>query len=78
MDPITTPNDTMQPPRSRPGEPTWEVTEFFPRQGEWTEAEYLAFESNRLVELADGHLEVLPMPTLTHQLIVKFLCVPSM
>src|SRR5262249_7586433 len=43
-----------------------------PAQGEWTEADYLALEDNRLVELSEGCLEYLPMPTLVHQFIVKF------
>lgn len=61
--------------RSQAGEPTWELTTFFPLQGEWTEAAYLELESKggRLVELVDGFLEVLPMPTLFHQLIVDYL-----
>jgi Uma2 family endonuclease len=45
----------------------------FPNQGHWTEEEYLALDTNRLVELVDGFLEVLPMPMVFHQLIVKFL-----
>lgn len=35
-------------PNGRPsqlGEPTWELTTYFPRQGEWTEGQYLALES---------------------------------
>jgi Uma2 family endonuclease len=44
-----------------------------PLQGEWTEAGYLALNSRRLVELSDGCLEVLPMPTRWHQLIVTYL-----
>jgi Uma2 family endonuclease len=44
-----------------------------PLQGEWTEAEYLALNSTRLAEFSDGCLEVLPMPTRWHQLIVKYL-----
>src|SRR4029077_14446721 len=28
-------------PKSKRGEPTWEVAQFFPTQGEWTEADYL-------------------------------------
>lgn len=55
------------------GEPTWEVALLFPRQGEWTEAAYLALDTNRLVELSDGCLEFLPMPLPFHQLIVEFL-----
>jgi len=59
--------------KSKQGEPTWEMAYFFPRQGEWTEAEYLAINTNRLVELSDGCLEFLPMPDLFHQLIVLHL-----
>jgi Uma2 family endonuclease len=49
------------------------VAYLYPYQGEWTEAEYLALDTNRLVELSDGCLEVLPMPLISHQLIIKFL-----
>ena len=45
----------------------------FPPQGSWTEDDYLALNTNRLIELSDGCLEVLPMPSLAHQLIVAFL-----
>jgi Uma2 family endonuclease len=58
---------------SRKGEPAWEVAFLYPRQGEWTEAEYLSLDTNRLVELSEGCLEVLPMPTMLHQLLVDFL-----
>lgn len=66
---------TTAPPNraSRRGEPAWEVAYLFPPQGEWTEEEYLALDTNRLIELSDGCLEVLPMPTPLHQLIVDFL-----
>jgi Uma2 family endonuclease len=39
----------------------------------WSEQEYLALSGNRLVEFSDGFVEVLPMPTMLHQLIVAFL-----
>ena len=57
-------------------EPAWAVAELFPAQGQWTEDDYLDItdSTNRLVELVDGRLEVLPMPTIGHQLIVMFLC----
>ncbi len=45
----------------------------FPMQGTWSEEAYLALPSNRLLELNDGCLEVLPMPTYFHELIVEFL-----
>lgn len=58
---------------SRPGTPTWEIAHLYPAQGEWTEDEYLALNSNRLIELSDGFLEFLPMPTAIHQAILQFL-----
>jgi Uma2 family endonuclease len=61
------------PTGSAIGEPTWEIAELFPRQGYWSEAEYLSIKSNRLMELSEGRLEMLPMPTQAHQLIVAFL-----
>jgi Uma2 family endonuclease len=61
------------PPLSKRGGPTWEVAFLFPHQGEWTEDEYLAIETNWLMELADGCLQFLPMPTVPHQLIVGYL-----
>lgn len=47
------------------------VLDTLPRQGWWQEAEYLWLtdHSNRLVELTDGCIEVLPMPTEEHQCI---------
>ena len=55
------------------GEPTWEVAYLFPAQGTWTEEEYLALPENRLLELSNGFLEVLPMPTTSHQAIIAYL-----
>lgn len=54
-------------------EPEWQVARLFPPRGEWTEEDYLALPSNRGVELSDGCLEFLPMPSELHQLIVGFL-----
>ena len=54
-------------------EPTWEVARLFPSQGDWSEAEYLALDTNHLVEFSQGRVEFLPMPTLSHQLIALFL-----
>ena len=55
------------------GDPTWEVAYLFPNQGAWSVADYLALDTNHLVELSEGRLEVLAMPTEQHQLIVAFL-----
>lgn len=54
-------------------EPAWEVAHLFPAQGQWTESEFFELHSNRMVELADGTLEILPLPTWLHQLMVDFL-----
>jgi Uma2 family endonuclease len=59
--------------RSKRGEPTWELAERYPRQGEWTEEDYFALEADYFVEFVDGVLEFLPMPKLPHQRIAKFL-----
>ena len=56
-------------------EPAWDVAKLFPPQGQWTESEYLRLteSTNKLVELTDGDIRVLEMPTTAHQLIVQFL-----
>src|SRR5207253_2015602 len=54
-------------------EPTWEVAYLFPAQGTWSEEEYLTLNGNRLVEFSQGVLEVLPVPTTSHQLVVAYL-----
>jgi Uma2 family endonuclease len=61
------------PPRPTPGEPAWEVARLFPDQGTWSEQEYLDLNSNQLVEFSGGLIEVLPMPTTSHQRIVGYL-----
>jgi len=55
------------------GEPAWGVATLFPPQGYWSEADYLLLPTNHLIELSEGRLEVLPMPTEFHQDIVLFL-----
>lgn len=74
-----TPHEAMirtAPPSSSAGapEPAWEIAELFPPQGLWSEEEYLALKTNRLVEFDDGSIEVLPLPTKTHQSIILFIC----
>ena len=54
-------------------EPAWDIAHLFPLQGAWSEADYLALDTNHFVELSDGHLEVLPMPSERHQDIVFLL-----
>ena len=68
---------TVQGRTDVPYDPAWKdvLEEILPRQGEWSEEEYLVLTDhrNRLVEFTDGFLEVLPMPTDKHQTIVGFL-----
>ena len=50
---------------------TLEVAMLFPRQGEWTEDDYLSLpETNRIVELSSGRLIITPSPTIQHQRIL--------
>ncbi|MEN9938416.1 MAG: hypothetical protein RLZZ387_4995 [Chloroflexota bacterium] len=46
-----------------------------PLQGLWTEVQYLTLteQTNHLIEFTDGSIEVLPMPTDQHQVILLFL-----
>jgi len=57
----------------REPEPAWDVALLFPAQGQWSEEEYLALDGNRIVEFSNGRLEVPPMPTTSHQLLVAWL-----
>jgi hypothetical protein len=50
-------------PAAAKGDPAWPVALLFPLQGDWTEEDYLALDTNRMVEFVDGCLEILPMPT---------------
>src|SRR5688572_20946333 len=66
----------LQPtPQSEIGGPTWEIAHWFPAQGHWSEQDYLELteRSTRLVELTDGQLEVLEMPSMEHQLLMLYL-----
>ena len=61
-------------PPTRRGDPTWAVALSYPRQGDWTEEEFLELDhDNQPRELCEGYLEVLPMPTGLHQRISRFL-----
>ena len=48
------------------------LREVLPRQGAWNDEEYLWLtdRARRLIEFTDGRVEVLPMPTDTHQVIL--------
>src|SRR5690242_7680788 len=51
------------------------VLDLLPEQGEWSDQAYLWLtdQSNHLIELTDGYIEVLPMPTQRHQAILQLL-----
>lgn len=70
-------SERLTPPRKNGrGQPAWNLALLYPPQGMWTEDDYLDLEQksdNRMIELVDGFLEVLPMPDLFHQRIVRFL-----
>ena len=53
------------------GAPAWEAAFMLPVQGSWSEEEFLKFHTNRMAELVDGRLEILP--TLKHQRILRWL-----
>lgn len=60
-------------PAEPASEPAWDIALLFPAQGSWSEEEYLELTGNRMVELSQGVVEVLPMPTDSHQAMVAFL-----
>ena len=64
---------THHPPREHG--PAWEIARVFPNQGQWGEGDYLALSrrASRLIELADGNVDVLEMPTRSRQRIVLYL-----
>jgi Uma2 family endonuclease len=51
------------------------LEEILPRQGSWSENEYLVLTDhrNRLIEFTDGFLEPVPTPTDKHQSVLQFL-----
>lgn len=58
---------------SADGEPTWEAAYLLPPQGRWSEEDFLKFHTTQMAELVDGRLEILPMPTLKHQRMLRLL-----
>lgn len=61
------------PPHSEPGDWTWEMLARFPRQGRWSKSDFLALQTNQLIEFTEGTLEFLPKVTPRHQDLVLFL-----
>lgn len=73
MSAIKQPSEVRRQPAAETAEPAWDVALLFPNQGAWSVEEYLNLDTNQLVEFSHGFVEVLPMPTQSHQLIVAFL-----
>jgi hypothetical protein len=61
------------PPHTPDPQPAWNIVQLFPCQGHWDEEDFLSLHTNKLVEFIDGYVEVLPMPTTSHQFIVQYL-----
>jgi len=55
--------------------PAWEIAFLFPAQGAWSDdaSLWLTDHTHRLVELTDGHIAILPMPTDAQQRTVLWL-----
>jgi len=60
-------------PRSKHGTPVWELAHLFPRQGDWSEHQYLGFEAEQRIEYVNGCLVFLPPGTRSHQQILQWL-----
>jgi Uma2 family endonuclease len=66
---------TRSAARTSPLRQKKQLLELLPDQGMWSDEEYLWLtdHTNRLVELTDGFIEILPMPTDRHQAILGLL-----
>ncbi len=58
-----------------PNQPAWDLALLYPMQGHWSHEDYLTLTdgTNRLIEYTNGQIEVLPVPTIEHQLILTYL-----
>jgi Uma2 family endonuclease len=65
----------IPPSQAAEADYAWELATLYPPQGAWSEDAYLDLTdgTNRRIELVDGRLEFLPMPTELHQALVGFL-----
>lgn len=62
-------------PKTKTAVPVWEIARLFPLQGFWSLDHYLTLDAgtNHLIEFSDGVVEILPMPSIQHQRIVRAL-----
>jgi Uma2 family endonuclease len=57
------------------GKPAWEIAKLFPTQGQWTENDFFALDGAcelLRAELVNGYVDVLPVATELHQLILMY------
>lgn len=55
-------------PASGKGAPPWAIAKLYPTQGYWSEKEFLDLSerTNRIIEMVDGCVKVLDLPSLKH------------
>ena len=72
MKAMTTTEPAEPAPDYRPQPLASLLCDLLPSQGRWSDDSYLWLtdHGNRLVELTDGHIQELPMPTATHQAVL--------
>ena len=72
MKAMTTTEPARTAPGSRPQGLASLLCDLLPSQGSWSDDAYLWLtdHGNRLVELTDGHIQEVPMPTSTHQAVL--------
>ena len=72
MKAMTTTEPAATVPGSRPQGLASLLCDLLPSQGSWSDDAYLWLtdHGNRLVELTDGHIQEVPMPTSTHQAVL--------
>jgi Uma2 family endonuclease len=60
-----------------PNQPAWDLALLYPMQGHWSHEDYLTLTdgTNRLIEYTNAQIEVLPVPTIEHQLILMHLLI---
>ncbi|MCA9965468.1 MAG: Uma2 family endonuclease [Anaerolineales bacterium] len=65
----------MMMPKTITAEPVWEIVKLFPPQGYWSLDHYVTLDAstNHLIEFSNGAIEILPMPSIQHQRLVRAL-----
>ena len=64
---------TLSEAKAAYGNLTWDIAKLYPFQGGWSEWEYMELRPSRIVEYDHGYVEILDVPTSSHQRILLFL-----